>query len=94
MDQLRFVESAYLFEHQHDDGTWSRLLEEEEPTPLHHTPTEHDPERRWGTRRIFRCESCGARVAFTEGAEGEASVRDGVISDVAAETARHVVEDR
>jgi hypothetical protein len=94
MDQHRFVETGYFLEHQHKDGNWARLLEEEEPTPLHHTPAEHDPERRWSLRRIFRCESCGERVAFTPGAEGGPSARSAGAGDSSAETARHVVEDR
>jgi hypothetical protein len=92
MDQLRFVESAYRIQHQHRDGTWA-LLEEEEPTPLHHTPTEHDPERDWLRGRIFRCKSCSEVLTVVPGAEGAIPDRLGTISGSAAETARHVVED-
>ena len=42
MDQHRFIELQYRFEHRHKDGqlepTWSR-------SRSHHDPTAHDPER-------------------------------------------------
>jgi hypothetical protein len=93
MDQLRFVESAYRIQHQHRDGSWSPMFEEEEPTQLHHTPTEHDPERGWLRGRIFRCKTCDETMTVVAGAEGGVPVQPGTISGSAAETARHVVED-
>ena len=91
MDQLRFVESQYRIEHQHRDGSWG--LMEEESTPLHHTPAEHDPERGWLRGRIFRCRSCSETLTITPGAEGSVPDRLGAVGGSAAETARHVVED-
>lgn len=93
MDQIRFVESAYRIQHQHPDGSWG-LMEEEEPTPLHHTPTEHDPERGWLRGRIFRCRSCAEVLTVVPGAEGSVLVSSGTVAGSAAETAGHVVEDR
>jgi hypothetical protein len=93
MDQLRYVEAAYRIQHQHRDGSWG-LMEEEEPTTLHHTPTEHDPERGWLRGRIFRCKSCDEVMTVVPGAEGSVLVPSGTVGGSAAETAGHVVEDR
>jgi hypothetical protein len=92
MDQIRFVESAYRIEHQHRDGNWG-LMEEDGPTPLHHTSAEHDPERNWLRGRIFRCKTCDASVTIVPGSEGNPPRQSGVIGGSAAETAREVVED-
>jgi hypothetical protein len=92
MDQIRFVETAFRIEHQHRDGSWG-ILDEEKPTPLHHTPAEHDPERNWLRGRIFKCRTCDETVTITPGAEGGVPERAGVVGGSAAETARHVVED-
>jgi hypothetical protein len=93
MDQLRYVEAVYRIQHQHPDGSWG-LMEEEEPTRLHHTPTEHDPERGWLRGRIFRCKSCAEVMTVVPGAEGSVLVAPGTVAGSAAETAGHVVEDR
>jgi len=66
MDQVRFVESAYRIEHRHGDGSWSPM----EEVPRHHDAADHDPERRWGLARIFRCTKCTETLTITEGEEG------------------------
>ena len=53
--------SAALFrvEHQHNDGTWSRLQ------PAEHDPhdaAESDPERDWDRGHVYVCTSCQERV--------------------------------
>jgi len=60
MDQIRFVESAYRIEHRHKDGAWGEMRQVEP----HHTAPDHDPERSWGIRRIFRCTSCDESVSI------------------------------
>lgn len=92
MDQIRFVESAYQIQHQHRDGTWG-VMEEVEPSPLHHTSAEHDPERNWLRGRVFKCKTCDASVTIVPGSEGIPAQPSGVIGGSAAETAREVVED-
>jgi hypothetical protein len=93
MDQLRYVEAAYRIQHQHPDGSWG-LMEEEEPAMLHHTSTEHDPERGWLRGRIFRCKSCDEVMTVVPGAEGSVLAPSGTVGGSAAETAAHVVDDR
>jgi hypothetical protein len=66
MGDLRYLETSFQLEHRHNDGSWSSLSEER----THHDAAEHDPERRWGIRRIFRCKSCGEEVAVVPGSEG------------------------
>lgn len=92
MDQLRYVEAAYQIQHRHPDGSWG-LMQEEEPTTLHHTPTEHDPERGWLRGRIFRCKSCDEVMTVVPGAEGSVVLEPGIVGGSAGETARQVVED-
>ena len=41
-------------EHRHADGSWGRMRE--------HGTADHDPERRWGLGRIFRCDGCSEEV--------------------------------
>jgi len=41
-----------------------------EQSGAHHAPADHDPERSWGLRRIFRCQSCGDSMTLIEGEEG------------------------
>jgi hypothetical protein len=33
----------------------------------HHDPADHDAERSWGLRRIFRCTACQATVTLEPG---------------------------
>ena len=62
MDQ-RLLQLQYRVEHQHSDGSWGEMREERP----HHDAADHDPERAWSLRRIFRCPSCGETVAITPG---------------------------
>jgi hypothetical protein len=41
-------------------------MEEHRP---HHDASEHDPERKWGARRIFRCKTCEESVTLIPGEE-------------------------
>jgi hypothetical protein len=66
MDQVRIIEMAYRVEHRHDDGSWGEMVEDRS----HHDPADHDPERRWGIGRIFRCTSCEETVTLMPGEEG------------------------
>lgn len=76
MENLRFIETAYRIQHQHNDGSWSPM--EEEPAIRHHTSVEHDPERSWLRGRIFRCSSCGETMTVVPGTEGSAPVDPGL----------------
>ena len=59
---LRIAQDLQL-EHRHSDGSWSPM-----ERPAHGEP-EHDSERSWLNRRIFRCPTCDEQVAVTEGAD-------------------------
>ena len=61
MDQTRIVEMALRIEHQHTDGSWGEMIEDHR-TQL--SPVDHDPERTWGSHRIFRCTSCDDAVTI------------------------------
>jgi hypothetical protein len=58
MFQLGSLEQLLRLEHQHEDGSWSRL----ELRPSHHDPAEHDPERGWAQGRIYACTTCDEQV--------------------------------
>jgi hypothetical protein len=58
MDPAR-ADFIYRIEHRHNDGSWSEMREDERP---HHDPAQHDDERLWGLRRVFRCTSCSEKV--------------------------------
>jgi hypothetical protein len=62
MDQ-RLLQLAYRVEHQHSDGSWGEMTE---VRPAHDS-AEHDPERSWSLRRIYRCEKCREVVTLTPG---------------------------
>jgi hypothetical protein len=64
MDQAQF-ELRYRIEHRHKDGSWGEMVEDRS----HHGPADHDPERGWGLRRIFRCTSCDEAVTLNPGEE-------------------------
>jgi hypothetical protein len=64
MDQARF-DLAYKIEHRHKDGSWGEMIEDR----AHHDPADHDPERGWGIRRIFRCTSCDESATLIPGEE-------------------------
>ncbi len=54
MDLSRAAELQYRISHRHKDGAWGEMAE----VPGHHGAVEHDPERRWGIDRLFKCTSC------------------------------------
>jgi hypothetical protein len=56
----RILELELRISHRHNDGTNSPMVEVTE----HHDAAEHDPERQWGIRRIFRCVSCEETVTI------------------------------
>jgi hypothetical protein len=65
MDQNRFNE-MYRIEHRHKDGSWAEMAE----VRSHHDAAEHDPERSWGIRRLFRCKTCEEELTISPGGEG------------------------
>ena len=67
MDQARIIEMALRIEHRHKDDTWGEMQEERSHG---HDSAEHDPERGWGIRRIFRCTSCPEAVTVFDGEVG------------------------
>ncbi|HEY4190207.1 MAG TPA: hypothetical protein VGM28_07285 [Candidatus Limnocylindrales bacterium] len=67
MDQLRTFELQYRIEHRHPDGSWAEMVEERP----HNDPAEHDAERAWGKRRLFRCGKCNETVTIEPGDEGD-----------------------
>jgi hypothetical protein len=60
MDPASLVEIEYRVSHQHNDGSSSPMVE----LTSHHDPAAHDPEPRWGLRRIFRCTSCDETITI------------------------------
>jgi hypothetical protein len=62
----RIREIEFQISHRHNDGSWGRM----EERPAHHDAAEHDPERSWSRRRIFRCTSCEESVTLIPGEEG------------------------
>ena len=66
MDQQRF-QVEYQLSHRHKDGSWAQM---EEVRP-HHDSSQHDQERSWGLRRIFRCTSCPETATVIPGDEGD-----------------------
>jgi hypothetical protein len=65
MDPSRIVEVEYRLAHRHKDGSYGEMEEIQ-----HHSPADHDPERQWGLRRIFRCRSCEEYATVVPGVEG------------------------
>jgi len=65
MDQAS-LELVYRIEHRHKDGSWGEMVEDR----AHHAPSDHDPERGWGLRRIFRCTSCDESATLIPSEEG------------------------
>lgn len=58
--QARIIEMAYRIDHRHPDGSWGEMVEDR----AHHDSASHDPERKWGRFRIFRCTSCDETVVL------------------------------
>ncbi len=65
MDPNIRIAQELTLEHHHSDGSWSPM------EPNHHESSDHDAERSWLRRRIFRCSSCNEEVAVTVGAAEE-----------------------
>ncbi len=66
-------------EHHHGDNDWHEM---QEVTPAHDA-AESDPERQWGTGRIFRCTTCEDEIRVLapdpspiEGARTSEAARD------------------
>jgi len=55
------VDSSFVIEHRHSDGSWSAL----EPSPQRHDPAQHDPERGWEHGRVFKCAACEEEVRIS-----------------------------
>jgi hypothetical protein len=62
----RSFEILYRIEHRHSDGRWGDMVEDR----AHHDSAQHDPERGWNLRRIFRCTSCEESLTLIPGEEG------------------------
>ena len=58
MDLARIAELNLRFEHRHSDGTVGSF----EPSPPHHSPSDHDPERDWASGTIYKCTSCDEEI--------------------------------
>ncbi len=56
-----------MLKHRHADGTYVEMRQER----AHHAAADHDPERSWALRRIFRCTTCDEAVTLVPGTEGE-----------------------
>ncbi len=65
MDSNSLIADYYLLSHRHKDGSWGEMQE----LP-HHSSAEHDQERFWGIRRIFKCKTCEEYATVVMGAEG------------------------
>jgi hypothetical protein len=59
MDPQLRISETFRIEHRHRDGSWAPL------EPLHHGEADHDAERSWLRRGIFRCSHCEQQVAVT-----------------------------
>ena len=54
MEPGRLASSMYRVQHRHKDGSWADM----EEVSHRHDSADHDPERGWGMRRLFRCRTC------------------------------------
>ena len=52
------AEIYYRLQHRHKDGSWGEMEEAPRSAPS------HDPERRWGITKLFRCTSCDEGVTL------------------------------
>lgn len=64
MDANFRIGQESLLQHQHGDGSWW-------PMEREHDSADHDAERSWLRRTIFRCSNCDHAVAVTEGGVDE-----------------------
>ena len=70
MDPNVRIAQELLLEHRHNDGSWSPMERVE------HDSADHDAERSWLRRMIFRCTTCDEQVSVTEsGVEEDEPVR-------------------
>jgi hypothetical protein len=66
MDISRIRVAEYRIGHRHKDGAWGEM------EPVEHSSVEHDPERRWGLGKLFKCTSCEEwAVIQPAGTDGE-----------------------
>jgi hypothetical protein len=65
MDPNLRIAQEFRIEHRHADGSWSPL------EPIHHGSADHDPERSWPKRTIYRCTSCEDTITLTGGNHDE-----------------------
>lgn len=57
----------YRVQHRHKDGSWAEM----EEVVNHHGAGDHDQERQWGVRRLFRCRTCEESAEITPYAQGD-----------------------
>lgn len=67
MEPGRLASSMYRVQHRHKDGSWADM----EEVGNHHAPADHDPERGWGVRRLFRCRTCEETAELTPAPRGD-----------------------
>jgi hypothetical protein len=65
MDLLRVAEVSLQLHHRHEDGSWGTF----EPAAPHHSPSDHDPEREWGSGTIYKCKTCDEEVLVSPAAD-------------------------
>jgi hypothetical protein len=53
------IEQEFRLQHRHSDGSWSPMAQ------VHPDPAEHDAERSWLRRMVFRCTTCSEEVEVT-----------------------------
>ncbi len=71
MDQGVLSEALYRLQHRHSDGSWETLV----PSPAHHDPAAHDPEKSWAEGDVYVCPSCDEQVRVHRPVSG--GVHDG-----------------
>ena len=65
MDPNVRIAQELLLEHRHADGSWTPMKRVDPDS------TDHDAERSWLRRTIFRCSTCDEEVAVTDGGGDE-----------------------
>jgi hypothetical protein len=60
MDPVLRIGQELFLKHRHDDGSWSPMERVE------HDATDHDAERSWQRRTIFRCKACDEQVSVSD----------------------------
>jgi hypothetical protein len=71
VDQTHIRDIEFMIRHRHTDGSYAEML----PDRPHHDAPDHDPERSWGHRRIFRCATCDEAVTLVPGVEEDVEAR-------------------